>query len=299
MDNNLQRILYIAGYSRSGSTILDMMLNSHDDVISTGELTYLQSDALNADRMCTCGEPYQSCTRYGHWLEDRPATEAALIRKIEERAGVKTLLNGNVSEHDQNAYRAYAQSLFAEIGSDASVIVDSSKSAHDAAGRPFALARLAGLDVRVLHLSRSPRSTIRSYLDKGSNWALEGHQKPRALESWRPIVGWTLANSLAAKVGKALGEDHYLHVRLEDLLTDPKTTMDRIGHFAGLDLSGVSKAVLAGEAFSAGHSVGGNRARLTPQKIELSVKPSKPLPMGHSLGLRVFGGRVMRDLGYV
>jgi hypothetical protein len=154
------------------------------------------------------------------------------------------------------------------------------------------------LNVRVLHLSRDPRATVRSYLDRGSNWVLEGHRKARPLESWRPIVGWTLANRLALQIGHEMGPDLYMRIRLEDVLADPAAALDKIGAFAGLDLGAVAEAVLGGQSFTAGHSVGGNRARATPQRIDLGLRPTEHLPAGHRLGLRLFGGRTARQLGY-
>lgn len=295
------RVLYIAGYSRCGSTILDMILNGAAGVASTGELTYLHDDAANPQRQCTCGACYTDCPRYGPWLAGRPAHEGAFIRSAEARAGLRELLSNNIDPSAAEAYRDYAQSLFAHLKSQtgARTIIDSSKSAKDAAGRPLALLRLAGLDVRVLHLSRDPRATVGSYLNRGSNWVLEGHRTSKPLESWRPILGWTLANRIASRIGAALGPERYMHVRLEDILADPRPVLKKIGHFADLDLADVAERVLAGEAFQAGHNVGGNRTRLKPQRIELAARPAPPLPAAHALGLAMVSGRTQRKLGYV
>ena len=300
MTGNQNRVVYIAGYSRCGSTILDMMLNRSPEIVSAGELTYLQDDAPNPKRVCSCGQRYPDCDRYGGWLAGRPEGEAALVRRIESRAGFEDLVAGKIAQVDMDAYHAYANSLFDHLHETgaASVVVDGSKSAKDAAGRPLALARLAGRDVRILHLSRDPRSTVRSYIDRGSNWVLEGHRAPKPLESWRPILGWTLANKFAQRLGREMGADRYMHVRLEDVRADPATALGRIGAFIGVDLDPVAEAVLAGEPFVAGHNVGGNRTRLKPQKIDLTQRPPDRLPAAHSLGLRLVGGQMTRQLGY-
>ena len=41
-------IIYIAGYGRSGSTVLDIMLGDHPRIFSGGELTYLFDDYKRA-----------------------------------------------------------------------------------------------------------------------------------------------------------------------------------------------------------------------------------------------------------
>jgi hypothetical protein len=215
------RILYIAGYSRCGSTLVDMVLNSSVRIASTGELTYLHDEAAARARMCTCGAAYGDCARYGDWLAARPTGEGAMVRRVERRSALGKLLAGSVAAEDARAYRAYGQSLFRHIArqTGADIIVDSSKSARDAAGRPLALSRLAGLDVRILHLTRDPRQTVQSYVERGSNWVLEGHRAKGVLESWRPIPGWVLANRVGRCLGHEIGADRYMHLRFEDFLS--------------------------------------------------------------------------------
>ena len=41
-------VLYIAGYGRSGSTVLDMLLGTHPRIIGGGELTHLFHHSLAA-----------------------------------------------------------------------------------------------------------------------------------------------------------------------------------------------------------------------------------------------------------
>jgi hypothetical protein len=294
------RILYIAGYSRSGSTLLDMALDGSGRVASTGELTYLQDDAASPDRRCTCGAAYVACTRYADWLAARPPGEAERVREIERRGNLRRLLTGTVAAEEARAYRAYARSLFGQIGSTtgAELIVDSSKSARDAAGRPLALSLLAGLDVRILHLTRDPRHTVQSYVTRGSNWVLEGHHAPRPLETWRPILGWTMANRIARRLGQEIGTERYMHLKFEDVLADPASTFGRIGAFAGIDLGDVIEHVEASRPFVAGHMVGGNRARLRPQRIRPDTGAPARLPQAHALFLNVVARPLARELGY-
>ncbi|WP_085890152.1 sulfotransferase [Pseudooceanicola marinus] len=294
-------ILYIAGYSRAGSTMLDMVLGRHGDIASTGELVYLLDDAPQESRICTCGARFGDCPVYGGWLETVPDIAAlkTLQREIESRDGLEALKAGRVPEEKAAAYRDYAVSLYTHIAetTGARIILDSSKSAKDAAGRPLALARLAGFDVKVLHLSRDPRATIRSYIDKGSNWVLEGYRKPRPLESWRPIMGWTYANRIATDLAADFGDD-YLHLRYEDFIADPGRALQAIGALAGTDLSEVARAVVEGDPFLAGHNVGGNRNRLEPQKIILKTPEPARLPLLRELALRAVSGSTPHRLGY-
>lgn len=294
------KMLYIAGYSRCGSTILTMVLNHHREIASTGELTYLVQDAADPTQRCTCGAPYRTCSLYGDWLAGRPEGEAELVRSIESRSNLDTLLARRVSQADRVAYADYACSLIEHLQqrTSASIIVDSSKSARDAAGRPLAMLQLGGIDVRVLHLSRDPRSTMRSYLDKGSNWVLEGRRQPRLLDSLRPIIGWTLANRTAYRLREELGPDRYLHMRFEDFRADPRAALMRIGALIDADLESLGEKICMGEKVVADHSVGGNRIRQGPQQFRLQAESDMRLPLHYSLCLQLVGGRVARRLGY-
>lgn len=298
------RILYIAGYSRSGSTMLDLALGTHPQCASAGELTFLLDDAGTPGRRCTCGAPYGDCPVYGPWLataEGRAAlADRTLLRWVERRAGLPALMQGLTPLRVARAYRAHMRGLTAQIAraTGAEVIIDSSKSARAATGRPLALATLAQHDVRILHLTRDPRSVVGSYCETGSNWVREGHRRARPLDSFRPILGWRHANRDALRLGALFGPDRYVHIRYEDLVTRPEAALAQIGRLAGLDLSGLAELMRRGARFEAGHMVGGNRARHTPQAIALGPRARPALPMAHAAALWLSGGGPARQLGY-
>ncbi len=59
-------LVYIGGSGRSGSTLLDLLLNNNPYVQSTGEIHRLNHYARENTEACTCGEPVASCP---FWLE--------------------------------------------------------------------------------------------------------------------------------------------------------------------------------------------------------------------------------------
>ena len=65
----LVKVMYIAGWGRSGTTIVDNILNSYDGVFSTGELFYLWSRGLIEKRKCGCGVPFPRCALWGDILD--------------------------------------------------------------------------------------------------------------------------------------------------------------------------------------------------------------------------------------
>jgi len=283
------RYIYIGGYSRSGSTLLDILLGSHPEMVGTGELTYLFDDYRD-DRLCTCGVPYRQCP---FWQDvpggQRAGEPAALVRAVERRAGLARLTAGDLEPSLAEAYGAANASLFEHIRqvSGRSVIVDSSKNARDAAGRPFALDRHAGEVVHIVHVVRSLSDTVESYLRRGSNWRMEGRAAPRHLLGWRAMVGWRLANGIAVDLGDRLGAGRYLRLGYETLVGDPLAALDTLETFLGIDLAPLARRVRDGDAFHAGHNVGGNRMRHEPLRLAAQPVPLPRLPWPYRLGVHM------------
>lgn len=300
-------VLYIAGYGRSGSTVLDVLLGAHEQVVSTGELVYLGKEWSGHDRVCACGSDYQQCSFwkdvFATYEEAKELTQ--LTQRVESRSRLFHLLSDAISTQDRRAYRRRIRSLFSCIArkTGAKVVVDSSKSARDAAGRFWALQNVAGIDVRVVHLTRDGRSVLRSVVEKGTNWAAEGYRKEKRLLAARTTIGWTLANGLTWALGTALDGDRYRRVRFEDLLENPEPVLRRVGKFAGLDLSSVIHRISSGQSFPVGHNVGGNRVRHQDtiqlrQRNGKSKNPWKELDLHHKALFGVLGQCMNVVLGY-
>ena len=58
---NRLRVVYIMGYGRSGSTILDTILGNHPDLESVGELLHAVRLAFLEDEFCACGQRASEC----------------------------------------------------------------------------------------------------------------------------------------------------------------------------------------------------------------------------------------------
>ncbi|HEX6984894.1 MAG TPA: hypothetical protein VF170_05935, partial [Planctomycetaceae bacterium] len=53
-------MLYVAGWGRSGSTLLSYILADLPGFVAVGELRYLWS-AISNGELCGCGEPVTAC----------------------------------------------------------------------------------------------------------------------------------------------------------------------------------------------------------------------------------------------
>ncbi len=55
------KVLYIAGYERSGSTLLHNVLGQLDGFFAAGELAKIWDRSLIENRRCGCGAPFREC----------------------------------------------------------------------------------------------------------------------------------------------------------------------------------------------------------------------------------------------
>ncbi|MBX6362410.1 MAG: sulfotransferase, partial [Gemmatimonadetes bacterium] len=303
----MARILYIAGYGRSGSTILSAILGAHASMIAVGELTFGHDDWRNPLRRCSCGQEYAACGFWGELLRREPrllsARVAAEVRRVERLASPVWLGAGWVRRARRELYRDIQQRLVDLIveRSGKSVVVDASKSARLAAARTVALARLAGHEVYVLHLVRDGRATLASLLRTGSNWLLEGHVRPLPLPALRAVVGWTRSNLCAALLRACHGRDRYLRMRYEDFVADPVTSVRRIGAFVGTDMEPLVDRLRTGSTFPVGHVVGGNRVRFEGDvtlRTTTAGLPAPRLTLAERCLFVAVGGWLNRLYGY-
>ncbi len=300
----MTKILYIAGYGRSGSTILSIILGNHPDVVSVGEVAFLPDDYR--DQPCSCGAPYAECPFWKDLFDDQSFTApgiSELLVEIEKRGAVVRLLAGRVSPEKREQYRAYQHGLMDTIqsSSQASIVVDSSKSARNTLGRFWALKKLAGQDVYVIHLIRNGWATLDSLLITGSNWQIENrkdHIQPTAL---RTAIGWTITNMSTSMLGKLLGRGRYLALRYEDFENNPSAVLHQIGEFCGFSADTLVRKIENGDTFQVGHMVGGNRVRME-QAVRFKPLNKKPdlnrFSAKQKMVFRLVAGWLNRLYGY-
>jgi hypothetical protein len=153
------KIFFIASLSHSGSTLLDLMLNAHPDVVSVGELKQLgrfaRFEKPGRQLRCTCGAGSLLACEF--WTRVSALTKTATGRTIGEL---------NVEDyHDKMSFDEDNAALFRAISTVAGkrYIVDSSKRVD----RLSLLIANPSLDVFPIFLLRDPKGQICSS-QKGS-----------------------------------------------------------------------------------------------------------------------------------
>jgi hypothetical protein len=270
-------ILYIAGYGRSGSTVLDMLLEASPRIFGAGELTNFFQDWFRDQGMCACGEKvHGGCAFWSEVLQQfhREIPDATYARsrdvtkQMESITSLSPFYTGK-RKADEQLYARVWRTL-CEIISEVShkpIIVDSSKTSRGCTQRVRLLKNVCQLDVRVIHLVRDPRAVMWSRM-RGNNRFLErGIEKRPYGGILRTLTGWTTANLAAHITVAAMDRVPIARIRYEDLVADPEGTLVKLENELDLELSSVVDAVARQATFNPGHGLAGNRVRRTGQLI--------------------------------
>ena len=196
-------IIYIAGYGRSGSTLLDVILGSHASVRGTGELANIFDSIDDPTSTCSCGESLCNCPIWGrvteHLLSGKHAEQAkmdgALQKSGEGWTNISILFDGR-RKKKYGRYRTLITNLFDHIFkiSGKAFIVDSSKNAYTSSWRPLALKKICGYDIKIIHLIRNGKGVMKSKM-KGDNTDMrKGVYRKKPFAAYEGLVGWIVAN---------------------------------------------------------------------------------------------------------
>lgn len=267
-------IIYIGGYGRSGSTVLDILLGNGREVVSLGEVRRLfPMLAGEVESRCACGEPLSSCPFWRlivsnfeqQGLNEWPKIARAQ-KQVEGMGGLISLIRGDFSRGGSQEttgclYRQYMEALFNAIAAVAgcSTVVDSSKTTRSTIGRPLALARLGCFNVKLLHLVRDGRAVMWSSV-KGTNAALaHGRQKISYWRGYRTAVSWATVNVLTSMMRFCVAPDPFLTLGYEDLVVDPLATINRLGSFLDVEVQAIRGKIERDDSLQVAHLLGGNR----------------------------------------
>ena len=227
------KVVFIASLSHSGSTLLDLMLNAHPDIVSVGELKQLGRFARHEKPgrrlRCTCGA--ESLLTCEFWTRVSELTKTATGRTIAEL---------NVEDyHNRQNFDEDNAALFQAIATVAGkrYVVDSSKQA----GRLSLLMKNPALDVFPIFLIRDPKGQICSSQRKSESLI-------------RLIENYVRTNR---EIHELVKDRHHAVVRYEQLVREPEQVLAALMAELGL-LFDPAQLQWASQPR---HNVGGNGMR--------------------------------------
>jgi len=290
------------GSPRSGSTLLNMMLGDCKNVFAAGELCNMVSAMDRQQSFCSCGAVANRCPFWSRartaWSQRSDGIDGMNYLRIQSRFE-RLRRYGRRWDSDPlfHIYVAHTQALFRALGevSGTRTIIDSSKSPI----RAMALARIPSVNLRVIHLVRDVRGVACSLMKSWNGSPENGIGTPIAGRSpIRTSAEWLGLNWIANRV-RLMMKDRAILIRYEDLVMDPKATLERASVFTGLDLISVLAKLERGEALLPGHVIEGNRLRMQRQvQLRPDVRWRTELSAFQKFLLPVLAGPIAWRYGY-
>jgi hypothetical protein len=303
-------IIYIAGYGRSGSTLLARLLGDHEAIFTAGELINFIDLVDSCDVDCSCGRELCTCPFWSKVFEAFTAGSpngqeiAKNQKKMESIAGFPGSVCGFTSSRVDRYCRIsrnVMDSIFKRSPDHTRFIVDSSKTTWSRCNRPLMLSRMGDYDVKVIHLVRDGRGCLWSMI-RGTDTGLL--KKAKLLERssfpvFRTALHWPLAN-LAAHLFQLLRPPaNYCRIRYEDLVENPEQVSETLEKFLGITSLSTFGAMKTGAEIRLQHIMAGNRMRASKKvTVRADLEWKERLPKGQALLFGVLNWPLMRLYGY-
>jgi len=281
VDGQPVKVLYIAGFGRSGSTLLDRLLGSASRLHCGGEIGGFWIQGLINDRLCSCGVRF-SCCPFWQAVGSRSFSSLqvqeinAITQYIRRAFPVQQMWRILIRKPRRRLFMSApadfwktTESLYTAIRdvSGQQVVVDSSKLVTYF----VMLAQLSSVDVHIVHLVRDPRAVAHSWL-KPQVSDPDGRSTMPRFGAVKSALLWMIMNGAVEWVARRMGLP-YVRVRYEDLVKDPARVVgqlrSRVLRDAEVDLE---EARILGEKnidLKASHSISGNPMRFQQGHIPI------------------------------
>lgn len=284
----------------SGSTLVALLLGSHKDIATVGELSGPDPRIKKEEHPCSCGSTTMQCP-FWHRIEDRLAEKGIQYSVLEQdkkwRCSNNRYISYALTLPFKNKLIDGIQGFFLkrlgrvrdlfeirpilmrEILMDygASVFLDTDKEI----AQLQVLRRHRDLDIKVLHLVRDGRGQFASQLRRGKD----------AMTAARRLAVYDLR---AMNLRDIMGADRYMLMKYEDLCSDPKTYLGRVAEFVGLDSLGFPEGFRREDL----HVFGNGMAKSFTGAIVLDERWHDELNEKDLLLLEQIAGERNRILGY-
>lgn len=259
-------VVYVAGYGRTGSTLLDLLLGRVDGWFSVGEFRQFWH-ARRDEWRCGCGEGVATCPTWSKVVAQLDGTRPEQVI-ADKRATVRVrraprLYFARQRGRDRRTERL-RQALSASYAAvadvtAAGVLVDSSKDPLYG----LLLCGVPGVKVHVVHLVRDSRAVAWSWQREKSRpeVATAGAKLP-VHSALHTALEWDLRNALAQLLSRRAAS--YTRVSYEQLVRAPaETVASIIGTVTpARDAAALAAAALTDDgAEHVNHTVGGNPMR--------------------------------------
>ena len=279
MSKEKAKVVFIGGYGRSGSTLLDRMLGQVEGFFSAGELGHIWDRGFGDNQLCGCGAPFAQCPFWKRVIEEAfgglehvdEGELKGLQRSLERMRHIPKLIFPRLRPHTYSRalseYVEVLERLYMAIHSmsGCEFIIDSTKNP----ARAFLLLEVPRVELYVVHLVRDSRAVAFSWQRKKRR--PEIYWKEEYMPRYNPLRSaweWNWVNLLIHLWGRS-NPHRYALVRYEDLVNKPAQTLDRLLNRLGTDVKRLNFIKGREMVWDVNHTVSGNPIRFLHGKVEL------------------------------
>ncbi len=264
------KTVFILGSGHCGSTLLDLILGSHNNIVGVGEV-----DNLSNYNLCACGKRAVDCSFWSNLLRSRPD-----CLKMYKSKKDFALNNGSYFYVDSSGKKIKIKSIKKCFNdhidflnkilkhSKSDVIVDSSKNVFRS---NFFLDNKE--DITIIHLVRDGRAVSWSYMKKYNKFFSY---------AWK----W-FAENIKIEILRRRYDVKYLFVRYTDLSRNPGIVVESITNKIGVDFHNDLLSFRNNKQ----HQIGGNRMKLSGSgKIIEDTEWRDKMPLKFRIIFNIFFG---------
>jgi len=235
------KVVFILGSGHCGSTLLDLLLDSHSKIVGVGEIATLTPNSL-----CACGQVAHECNFWNNIINWKGDYSFKIYR-----SKLNFLLSRNIFVSPQrphkkislNDYIKKSEKVFAQIlvNTGTRVIVDSSKNVN----RAELLSKSKNIEPIFIHLVRDGRAVVWSYMKKYNKFL--------------PFAWKWAAENLKIEVLKRRNQAKYIYINYSDLCRNPEKVLKRILNVLELKF----EPQMLDFRKNKHHQIGGNRMKFS------------------------------------
>ena len=313
--NNRIKYIYICSAGHSGSTLLDLLLGSHSQIESLGEIIHLSKN-VSLNTRCTCGKPVRACPvwkqvvsilneQLGIDIFNAPyALNMGFPLPLVIKDKVHTTLRYKLKRkflrglryielrHQVNFLKYFLNPIYEGIENtvlvyeavrtvlQSQIIVDSSKSYLEAVG----IYNKNPDNVRILLLYRNGRGVFYSFIKRNFS-------RNTSLRAWKNHYERAIP-----LLEKYVNDNHLLRVKYEDIVQDPTAELKSICKFLNVEF----EKNMLNFACHVHHMTDGNNMRFSKSsEIRADTAWQHKLSEANRAFFDRKAGDLNRSLGYV
>lgn len=297
-------VIYLAGWGRSGSTVVGSLLGRINGASYVGELWNLWEDAFIENEFCGCVRRYDDCGFWKGVFDSIPITRElgqSLFRFKLKRLGSRALIfrrkkhffNDSEMSNYADTFKRLISTVSEKSGSN--IIIDASKTPNMIP----VYGQIPGVRLCVIHLVRDPRAVAYSWFHRSKKRGPdEDSGNMHRHNPAKSTLSWLARNYFISKFGSTLNSDYQV-LRYEDFVASNGSALETVVNklkLPELDLS--HNPIGAGVTFS--HSVRGNPIRFESSEIKIKEDDTwkEKLPIIEKLLVSILASPLLKKYRY-